>query len=108
MFKRNKKNLIEKYEQKSPVKVDTSKEDKPKRTKEDILKKRKEIMKYERPTSKVKFTEMNTEETETSKRFERTTISESNISKTGKEPSSMILERLAMGVKPKVINIKII
>ena len=106
MFKRNKKNFIEKYEQQKPQsKSDTDRDrdrdrdDRPKRTKEEILKQRKEMMRYERPTSKVRFAEAKDEETETSKRM---TTSENSINKGNKEASSEMLDRLALGIKPKV------
>ena len=102
MFKRNKKNFIEKYEQQKPQSksdTDRDRDDRPKRTKEEILKQRKEMMKYERPTSKVRFAEEKNEETETSKRM---TTSENSIHKGNKEASSEMLDRLALGIKPKV------
>ena len=102
LFKRNKKKMMEKYEHQrdqEPHK-EAVKESKPTRTKEEILKLRKEMMSYKGP----KNPKAATQEVEDKGKSQFNNPFATN-KKSGKEPNPDLLDRLALGKKAKVVMI---
>ena len=101
LFKNRKGKLLKKLEEQ---KNESKKEDKPEkctiRTKEEILKQRKEMMKKPDFIQSKRPNNVSNEPT-TDKQFFVETIEMKNFKKT-KEPPVQVLERLALGIKPKV------
>lgn len=108
-FLQKKRNLVEKYEEEHSHRKETEveKAHKPERTKEEILKQRKEMMKYKGP--KLRHS-IEGNEGEISARQHKGQGMGNNLilapwennTSGKKEPSSELLERLAFGVKAKV------
>lgn len=106
-FLQKKRNLVEKYEEEHSHRkeVEAEKAHKPERTKEDILKQRKEMMKYKGPKLRHSI-----EGNEDNAHQNKGQVHNNNLiltpweNNTGgkKEPSAELLERLAFGVKAKV------
>jgi len=107
LFKRNKKNFVEKYEQQKETisKPEEEKDSRGKRTKEEILRQRKEMMEYRKPITKKKQDsydgEGSLQETEEGRRTEKTSSIDGKSSKGSKDPNADLLERLAHGKKQK-------